>query len=487
MYQRITKLTSSELGMASTELAALAQVWAEQRKHLEQTNAMERFIQKLKIEWAIETGLIERLYQWDRGVTEVLIKEGIDASIIAHQAGLDEYKARKAKQLVDDQFGALEGLFEFVKAERPLTEHFIRSVHMELTQHQESVDALDMQGSRVQVSFVRGTYKSQPNNPRRHDGTTHDYCPPELVHDEMQCLVALYREYEDKIAPDVLAAWLHHRFTQIHPFQDGNGRVARILATLVFLRRGLFPLLVRNTERTAYIEALERADGGELGPLIVFCAKNQRQSLLKALGLQQEVQRVDRAQEIVQLGLQRLRGKALSQHKNMVALHAKADLVFQFLRHRLETFALSLQTQLDTFEGQPFSARFSCEPAFAQKSHFFRRQIIDTAKTFDYFANVDTYAAWLRLTVKTEQIFELVFSIHGLGSGTSGTMALVGFGAVRVRNEDGAEEVIDSQPACAEPFQFNYAELDEHVSVRLGAWAEQALNMGMAHWYRTLS
>ncbi len=473
--------------MASAELASLAKVWSAQRVHLEKSNAMERFLYNLKTEWAIETGLIERLYQWDRGVTEVLIKEGIDASIIAHQAGLDEYKARKAKQLVDDQYGALEGLFEFVKAERTLSEHFIRSVHGELTQHQETVDAVDIHGMRIQVPFLRGMYKSQPNNPRRSDGSTFEYCPPEWVNDEMQTLVAWYLDYEHEVPPEVLAAWLHHRFTQIHPFQDGNGRVARILATLVFLRQGLFPLLVRNTERNAYIGALEHADCGDLGPLVDLFAKNQRQSLLKALGLQQEVARADRALEIVQLGLERLRTKAQSQRDITQILRNKADLVFHVLDQRLQTFTGFLQVQLDQLEGQTYHAILSAEPAASQRSHYFHRQIVDTAKAFDYFANVETYAAWLRLAVKTEQNFELVFSVHGLGASTSGTMALVAFGQIRARKEEGAAEIVDYSPACHEPFQFNYAEPDSQISERLGNWVEGALKMGMAHWYRTLS
>ena len=45
----------------------------------------------------------------------------------------------------------------------------------------------------------------------------------------------LHRNHHD-VAPEVEAAWLHHRFTQIHPFQDGNGRIARALATLIFVK-----------------------------------------------------------------------------------------------------------------------------------------------------------------------------------------------------------------------------------------------------------
>jgi hypothetical protein len=227
---------------------------------------------------------------------------------------------------------------------------------------------------------------------------------------------------------------------------------------------------------------LEHADGGDLGPLIVLFTKNQRLSLLKALGLEQEVERGARIQDIVQAGIQKLRTNAESQHEVM---RAKASLVFQALQHRLETYAESLQIQLDSL-GQSYSAKFTCEPAFGQKSYYFRKQIVETAKTFEYFANMATYAAWLRLAIKTELNFELVFSLHGLGAGSSGTMVVIGFGATRTTNEDGASEVIDQEPACIEPFQFNYADSDDQIVARLDTWIDQSLSMGMVHWYRTL-
>lgn len=63
------------------ELNALANVWIERRDELEGTGAYADFLKKLQREWAIETGIIERLYTWDRGVTQILIEQGIEASI----------------------------------------------------------------------------------------------------------------------------------------------------------------------------------------------------------------------------------------------------------------------------------------------------------------------------------------------------------------------------------------------------------------------
>src|SRR5260221_6025916 len=83
----------------------------------------------------------------------------------------------------------------------------------------------------------------------------------------MDLLVCMHAQHSG-VSPEIESAWLHHRFTQIHPFQDGNGRVARALASLVAIRAGWFPLVIRRQDRVEYIGALERADEGELLPLV---------------------------------------------------------------------------------------------------------------------------------------------------------------------------------------------------------------------------
>jgi Fic-DOC domain mobile mystery protein B len=72
---------------------------------------------------------------------------------------------------------------------------------------------------------------------------------------------------------------LHHRMVQIHPFPNGNGRHARIMADTVLARvyraepfdwAGGYNLQRMNDRRLAYIAALRAADRGDLGPIIAF-------------------------------------------------------------------------------------------------------------------------------------------------------------------------------------------------------------------------
>lgn len=106
----------------------------------------------------------------------------------------------------------------------------------------------------------------------------------------MDRLVEMYATHLGQGVPvEVEAAWLHHRFTQIHPFADGNGRVARAISSLVFIRAGWFPLIVRREDWTRYVDALELADQEDLRPLVELFVEAQRNALIQASEVAYEV------------------------------------------------------------------------------------------------------------------------------------------------------------------------------------------------------
>ena len=248
--------------LADQELRALSGVWIERREVLGKSDSVSEFTERLKREWAIETGLIERLYTLDRGITELMIQHGVSAALIPHTA--DDNPSHTVA-LIGDQQDAIESVFAFVKGDRPLTTSYIKELHSLFTRNQEYAEGRDQFGRKARVPLIRGDYKKQPNNPTRPDGTVHYYSPPEHVAAEMDRLMELHLAH-NSVAPEVEAAWLHHRFAQIHPFQDGNGRIARALATLVFVKANWLPLVVRDHDRKRYIDALELADHGDLKP-----------------------------------------------------------------------------------------------------------------------------------------------------------------------------------------------------------------------------
>ena len=248
--------------------AELSEEWAAIRASLKDRDGPRAFIDKWLEErgraFAIETGQIEGLYTLKAGITEQLIAEGLAGVVRAHT--VESVADRTVKGLLADQETAYNMLFEDVASGRPLTQHAVRTWHQLVTRHQETVAGLTMDGRRVQVPFRRkGMWKSRPNNPRRPDGEMHEYCPPEAVQDEMDRFFALHAEIQPQDYPVyVEAGWMHHRFVRTHPFQDGNGRVSRMLMAYAFIRRGEPPLVVTAAGRNDYIDALELANTGDL-------------------------------------------------------------------------------------------------------------------------------------------------------------------------------------------------------------------------------
>ncbi len=228
---------------------------------------MDMWLRERVRAFSIETGQIEGLYTLRRGITEQLIAEGFAGAVSAHT--LEGVEDDTLRGLLNDQEAAYDMMFEDVASGRPLSAYMVKSWHQLLTRHQETVTGLHVHMGRVrrvQVPFeTKGRWKIRPNNPRRADGKVHEYCPPELVPDEMERFFSLSEEVRKRGYPvNVEGAWLHHRFVRTHPFQDGNGRTSRLLMAWAFVKRGLPPPVITAAEKPAYIDSLEAADEGDL-------------------------------------------------------------------------------------------------------------------------------------------------------------------------------------------------------------------------------
>ena len=269
----ITDLPAESSLLALQSMQELRVAWAEQRKSLRDKQVLSSFTEQLNRMWAIETGQIENLYNIERGVTQALIEHGIQSSLL--EPGSVDKPPDYVIRIIQDQHDALDGLFQYVKQERPLTVSYIKDLHAAMTRSQLTTEALDSTGAHIEIPLRRGEWKIHPNFPV-FGGRRFMYCPPEQTQSEMERLVEMHhRHVELGLAAEIQAAWLHHRFTQIHPFQDGNGRVARALATLVLIKAGMFPLVVSRDDKDEYLRLLELADRGNLRPFILFLGRLQ--------------------------------------------------------------------------------------------------------------------------------------------------------------------------------------------------------------------
>ena len=268
VWKPITGMPPDAHGWAYLGYAPLAERWLDMlwriKKDPEQDKFVAGWLAERQREFSIETGQIEGLYTLKRGITQQLIAEGLAGVTASHT--VENVEDRTIQGLLADQNAAFDMMFHTAFNGRSLTTHDIRGWHQLLTRHQETVVGLTMDGKHVQVPFKnKGVWKVRPNNPRRPDGVMHEYCPPEHVQSEMDRLIDLYAEIREQgYPPEVEAGWLHHRFVRTHPFQDGNGRVSRLLMAYVYVRQNLPPPVVLTEARDDYIDALEDANTGNL-------------------------------------------------------------------------------------------------------------------------------------------------------------------------------------------------------------------------------
>lgn len=466
------------------ELVSLSEVWKEQKESLESLETIVEFNERLKREWAIETGLLERIYTLDRGVTQLLLEKGIDASLIPH--GKSNQDTEHIVAIIRDQESTIEGLFQFVKGERELTTSYVKDLHSQLTRNQTTTTAIDQFGNRQKVKLLSGEYKKLPNNPIRPDGTLHEYCPPVQVNSEMDRLINLFHEHMNT-PPEVEAAWLHHRFTQIHPFQDGNGRVARALASIVFIKAGWFPLVIRDieNERVKYIEALETADRGNLEPLVYVFANAQKKAFIEALGISSHIKKTHRVEQEIGAIRKKLEVKARAKLKEWESVKQIAGELQQCVDERLDEVVGLLQHETRHI---PQSIEFYKDNAYDgnTRDYYFRIQIIEVANKLGYYANTRDYRSWSRLVLKSDNQSEILISFHATGYEFRGVLAA---SACFFRREEAAEDerqITGIFPLSDDIFQFNYKEKIEDVQPRFKEWLENILTVGLEIWREDL-
>ncbi|MDY6938659.1 MAG: Fic family protein [Cyanobacteriota bacterium] len=486
-WQPIQDLPSSWRELASDELPPLVTVWNEQAQRLRSSGEFKTFMERLQREIAIETGIIERLYTLDRGITRLLIEQGIDEALIPH--GATDRSVKQVISLIQDQEAAVEGLFDFVGGQRNLSTFYIKQLHQLLTKSQESTEAL-IPSTReiIEIPLIRGDWKQQPNNPMRSDGEIHEYCPPEQVASEMDNLVQFHNQHQEQgIPPEVEAVWLHHRFTQIHPFQDGNGRVARCLASLVFIQAGWFPLVLTRDDRGDYIDASERADGGDLSALVNLFSKSQKQSFIRSLGLSEQIlSETRRTQVAIAAIADKFRqNKEVTLEKRLQKVEDFADRLYETAYNRILEIASEIEFSLQdiTHEVGVFPVQ---TPEDGSKSYYHRYQVIETAKQLGYFANLRLYHDWMQLVIDSRSSTIILLSFHVLGHEYRGLLACSACAYHRDNIEEGERNINDIQSLSDSPFQFSYADEENNLVERFKTWLEDVLVTGLEYWNQSI-
>lgn len=227
------------------------------------TSVVAQVEQRLRIESNYHSNAIEG-NSLTLGETRSLILHGLTAHGKPMRDHLD----------IEGHDSAVKAIEAAVQNDDELHEVFIRNLHRVLLKEPYEMPAVTPDGRQTERTITIGDYKTVPNNVVTSTGEIYYYTPPEQVKSAMSDLIDWYRAGErEGEHPIILAATFHYRFVRIHPFDDGNGRMGRLLMNLVLMRHGYTVALIRREKRDEFINLLEQADKTEdLGAFIGFIA-----------------------------------------------------------------------------------------------------------------------------------------------------------------------------------------------------------------------
>jgi Fic family protein len=220
--------------------------------------ALQRSVETATRWAAVDTGAIEGLYEVERGFT---------FSVAVSTTALDNAHIEVGSDVVRAIRDAIEGydyVLDVATNSREVTEVWIKELHATICASQETYKVYTDAGPQER-RLPKGEYKQEPNSPvKLRTGEVHPYAPPSDTGPEMARLVEQLKSSAFAAAHPVLqAAYAHYAFVCIHPFADGNGRVARALASTYVYRSPGVPLVIFADQKNVYLDALEAADTGD--------------------------------------------------------------------------------------------------------------------------------------------------------------------------------------------------------------------------------
>ena len=252
----------------------------------------------------------------------------------------------------------------------------------------------------------------------------------------------------------------------------------------MFVKAGWFPLVVRNQDRAKYIGALETADNGNLKPLVEYFSRLQRDEFVRALNIVEDVRQERRVAEAIMSVRRQLQQRRDSLVTEWEAAKSIASALRRQAEDRLNEVADDLRQQMrDVLEHGHYFA--SGAEDGGDRSHYYRYQIIQTARALDYFANPRIFRAWARLVLQNTNRTEMLIAFHGIGREFQGVLACSASWFQRVETEDGEREVEAVTPVTDQVFLINYKEALAAASSRFSDWLEDAIVRSLKLWQET--
>lgn len=481
-WEPIKPLLEAEKKIDLADISPLYDTWKKAKAKLESSSpeSLKIFTKRLVRRLSIESGILERLYDLDRGTTEALVTNGFIEDLVSRSD--TDIEPSHLIDILEDHEAAIKLVMDCIAGNREISKGLVHELHAILTRHQASTVAVSPEGQRIEIPLLRGKFKEQPNNPRRPDGATHEYAPPVQVDTEVERLLELLTSYSAQ-DPVIVAAWFHHRFTQIHPYQDGNGRTVRALTTLLLLRAGLLPLVIDRDMRVEYLDALQKADFGDLTALALLFARQERGAILQALSVDPDVE-ISQERRLTSAVIQNLAAKFDRRRAAQDTQLRKVNDVALRLRQSTKRFLEDALTRLKVSVSQVASAEVHIAEGGPDKgnAYWYKFEVIQTAQKAGKFVNFKEAHHFIKATMKVDRD-RLVFvtSFHHVGHDLTGIMEATAFSYLESYedSEDQEAKKGEFRQCSLEPFVFTYMTQFSEIDAAYDHWLDMSLAVAL--------
>lgn len=223
-------------------------------------NKLKNFRNPFEITKKINDWKIKYVYNTDKIEGNALTFEEVKTALTE---GIEGIK-REKKDILEtiNSRNALDNIFDTTNE---FNLEFIKKLHRIV---QQGID-----------SFA-GEFKRNDNCIIDNVGTLIDTTTPvKFTEERMQELLEWFAKNKNNYHPLVLASIIHCQFAYIHPFEDGNGRIARLIFNFILIKNGYFPIIFFNDDKQRYYSILRQAKDGDMKPFIMYCSEAYRMQL----------------------------------------------------------------------------------------------------------------------------------------------------------------------------------------------------------------